>query len=129
MAAFAMYGSVQIPNLRVLANPSDRNLLLRSSIRTQRESVAKDKIKQGILPPDAVVDLAAEDVTLAERESTLKILAAGNTIIMALLAGVLIFQATEWWLERAERIEEDKRREAEIKSLGFGGKSSDKKQQ
>jgi hypothetical protein len=119
MGCVAMYGSVQIPNLRVLADPSNVDILLRSSVRTQRETVVKARIKAGELAADTVVDLGAEAMTGDEREATLKVLAAGNTIILALLAGVLLFQASEWWIERSERIAEDKKREAEAKALGL----------
>lgn len=121
MASVVMYGTVQIPNLRVLANPEDKNLLLRSSVRTQRETVIQAKIKAGLLAEDAVIDLAADPITPFEREATVKILAAGNTIILLLLAGVLLFQASEWWMERSERIEEDKRRAEEMRALGMAG--------
>lgn len=125
-----MYGGVQVPNLRVLADPSNMDVLLRSSVRTQRETVAKARIKAGELAEDAVVDLAGEGMTEAERAATLKVLAAGNTIILALLAGVLLFQTAEWWLERAERKEEDKKREAEMKALGLSsGSAAEKKVQ
>lgn len=119
-----MYGGVQIPNIRLLADPNNTDLLLRSSIRTQRESAAKAQIKAGILPADAEVDLAAEAFNDTERESTLKILGAGNTIVMVFLAGILLMQGAEWWVEREERIEEEKRREAEMKALGLDSGSS-----
>lgn len=125
-----MYGAVQVPNLRILADPNNMDLLLRSSVRTQRESIAKARIKAGDLAPDAVVDLAGEVLTADEQESTLKVIAAGNTIILALFAGVLLFQASEWWLERAERIEEEKKRDAEMKALGLSsGNAAEKKSQ
>jgi hypothetical protein len=119
IAAIAMYGGVQIPNIRLLADPSNKDLLLRSSIRTQRESVAKAQIKAGVLPKDAVVDLASENLNDNERQSALSILGAGNTIVMMLLAGIFIMQASEWWIERGERIEDEKRREAEMKAVGL----------
>lgn len=119
MACIAMYGGVQMPNIRLLADPNNTDLLLRSSIRTQRQSVAKAQIKAGILQKDAVVDLAAERMNDNERESALAIIGAGNTIVMMLLAGIFIMQASEWWIERGERIEDDKRREAEMKAVGL----------
>lgn len=124
MASIFMYAGVQLPNIRLLSDPSSVELLLRSSIKTQRESVAKAQIKAGILPPDAVVDLGAEALTAAEREGALKVLAAGNTIVMVLLAGIFIMQATEWWIERGERMEEEQRREVEMKALGIDTGSS-----
>lgn len=130
MGAVAMYGAVQIPNLRILADPDNIDLLLRSSVRTQREAVAKARIKAGELDADTVVDLASEALTADEQEATLKVIAAGNTIILALFAGVLLFQASEWWLERAERIEEEKKRDAEMKALGLSsGSAAEKKSQ
>jgi hypothetical protein len=124
VASTAMYSGVQIPNIRLLADPSNVDLLLRSSIRTQRESEAKAKIKAGLLSPDVKVDLAAEKFNDSERESALKILGAGNTIVMALMAGILIMQAAEWWIERGERIEAEKAIEAEMLALGLKSGSS-----
>lgn len=125
-----MYGAVQVPNLRILADPNNIDLLLRSSVRTQRETIAKARIKAGDLAPDAVVDLASEVLTADEQEATIKVISAGNTIILALFAGVLLFQATEWWMERAERIEEEKKRDAEMKALGLSsGSAAEKKSQ
>jgi len=124
VASIAMYGGVQIPNIRLLADPNNTDLLLRSSIRTQRESAAKAQIKAGLLPPDAEVDLAAEALNDSERESALKILGAGNTIVMVFFAGILLMQAAEWYVERGERIEEEKRREEEMKALGLDSGSS-----
>ena len=72
-----MYGAVQIPNLRILADPNNIDLLLRSSVRTQREAVAKARIKAGELDADTVVDLASEVLTADEQEATLKVVAAG----------------------------------------------------
>jgi hypothetical protein len=119
VASIAMYGGVQMPNIRLLADPQNTDLLLRSSIRTQRQSVAKEQIKAGLLPKDAVIDLASESLNTNERESALSILGAGNTIVMMLLAGIFIMQASEWWIERGERIEDEKRREAEMKAVGL----------
>jgi hypothetical protein len=119
IAAIAMYGGVQIPNIRLLADPSNVELLLRSSIRTQREAVAKAQIKAGVLPPDAEVDLAAAAMNESEKQGAIKTIGAGNTIVMFFLAGILLMQGAEWWIERGERIEEEKRREAEMKALGL----------
>lgn len=124
IGAIIMYGGVQMPNVRLLSDPNNTDLLLRSSIRTQRESEAKAQIKAGILKPDAVVDLGGESLSQNERESALSILGAGNTIVMLLLAGIYIMQATEWWIERGERIEDEKRREAEMKALGLASGST-----
>lgn len=119
-----MYAGVQLPNVRLLADPTNTDLLLRSSIRAQRAATAKAKVKAGILPVDVVVDLGAEKLTQIERESALQILGAGNTIVMLLLAGIYIMQGTEWWIERGERIEEEKRRDAEMKAVGLDSGSS-----
>lgn len=121
MGSIGMYGGVQVPNIRLLSDPDNEALVLRSSIRTQRENVIKARVDRGLMTLEE-----AEGTSLGyplsgdERESALRILAAGNTIVMLLLAGVVLMQGAEWWLERSERIEADQRREKEMRELGVG---------
>ena len=106
-----MYGAVSIPNLRLLSNPDDMQLLNRSSIRQQRDHQAEAAAKGLALEPP--VGPLTED----ERIATLRILAATNSIIMGLLAGVVILQVSDWWLDRQERMEKNAERERQMADI------------
>lgn len=125
MGSIGMYGGVQVPNIRLLSDPSNESLILRSSIRTQRENYIKSRVDAGFMTREQAEGTPlGYPLSADERESALRILAAGNTIVMLLLAGVVLMQASEWWLERSERIEADQKREREMKELGVGAGSA-----
>ena len=48
------------------------------------------------------------DVILLDREASLRVLAASNTILALILIGVLVLQAGQWYAERKDRDEEAK---------------------
>lgn len=113
MGAVGMYGVVSIPNVRVLANPSSEALLKRSSLWTQRQSLMAD-VEKGIL---TLADVPTGPMTDDERIACVRILAATNTMIAGLLVGVVIMMASEWWVERGERLEKEAAREQEMREL------------
>ncbi len=111
MGAICMYGAVSVPNLRILADPNDLVMLERSSVRTSRE-------KQAELHAKGLADAPAEGLmTEDERIQALRVIAAGNTIIMALLAGVVLLQVSEWYLDRQETIAKNKQREQQMAEI------------
>lgn len=128
VGAIAMYTAVIIPNLRLLSDPTNLDLLNRSSIRTERDSAIT---AAGGTPPDAgYTDPLSGD----ERISALRIIAATNTIVMGLLIGVLTLQGAEVYMEDKEKKEADKRREEAAEELraqlkGKGKGSEGKKDQ
>ena len=108
--AIAMYGVVIIPNLKLLADPGNVDLLNRSSIRTERDAYIKQR---GGTPPDLYTDPLTND----ERISALRIIAATNTINMVFLAGIALLQATEVWIEEKEKRQEQKARQEAANEL------------
>lgn len=113
MGAVGLYGIVSIPNLRVLANPTSEALLKRSSLYTQRQSMLAD-VEKGILK---LAEVPTGPMTAEERISCVRILAATNTMIAGLLVGVVLMMASEWWIERGERLEKEAAREQEMREL------------
>ncbi|KDN52351.1 hypothetical protein K437DRAFT_243822 [Tilletiaria anomala UBC 951] len=111
MAAVCMYGAVSVPNLRLIANPNNVDYLDRSSIRTQREKQAEDAAK-GIAPPPPTGPMTGE-----ERIAALRILGATNSIIVAMLAGVVLLQVSDWYLGRQEKLAKDAEREKQMAEI------------
>lgn len=105
-----MYIVVTIPNLRLLSDPTNVALLNRSSIRTERDHVITSR---GEEPPN----LYTEPLTPDERVSALRIIAATNTIIMALMGGVVLLQCAEVFIERQEEREAEKNRQLAAEEL------------
>ncbi|CAO1618389.1 unnamed protein product [Sympodiomycopsis kandeliae] len=116
----AMYVVVIVPNLKLLSDPTNLDLLNRSSIRTERDSII---MSSGGTPPE----LYDTPLTQNERISALRIIAATNTIIMALLGGVVLLQCSEVYIEESEKKEAEKKREqaAEELRLQLQGKGID----
>lgn len=108
--AIAMYVVVIVPNLKLLSDPSNLDLLNRSSIRTERDQVILDA---GGVPPH----LYDTPLTQNERVSALRIIAATNTIIMGLLSGVVVLQGAEVYVEETEKKEAEKQREQAAEEL------------
>lgn len=100
-----MYGAVLIPTVKVLADPQNEALVGRSAIAIQREYQASDfeSGKNSNAPPTG-------PITSNERISALQVLAACNTLAAALLMGVVIFQVSGWWLDKAESDKLEKER-------------------
>lgn len=124
MAAISMYGAVLIPTVRVLADPTNTNLVDRSAIAIQREYQASDYEagKVGAIKPEE------GGLTSEERISALRILAACNTVAAALLAGVVIFQISGWWLDKQEHDKAEKmRKERYRKALESANGEENKK--
>lgn len=117
MASIMMYAAVAIPNVRLLTDPNNEALLQRSSIRTQREDIAAD---EGAPP------IATGPMTPDERVAALRILAASNTICAFLLAGIVLLQFGEWWIERGEKLDQEKERARAVAALGKGENKKDK---
>ncbi|KAN0061445.1 Protein csh3 [Thecaphora frezii] len=112
MAAICMYGGVCVPNLRLLADPTNMHLLHRSAIFTQRDT-QRDSYEKGLSsvpPPEG-------PITDDERVSCIRIISATNTISAALLAGVVILQISEWYLERQEKIQQEQERKRQAQLL------------
>lgn len=105
-----MYVVVIVPNLKLLSDPTNLDLLNRSSIRTERDTVILDA---GGVPPQYY----DSPLTQNERISALRIIAATNTIIMALLSGVVLLQGAEVYIEETEKKEAEKRREQAAEEL------------
>lgn len=110
VVSIAMYVVVIVPNLKLLSDPTNLDLLNRSSIRTERDSVI---LEAGGVPPQYY----DTPLTQNERISALRIIAATNTIIMALLSGVVLLQCAEVWIEESEKKEANKRREEAAEEL------------
>ncbi|CEH13615.1 Shr3 amino acid permease chaperone [Ceraceosorus bombacis] len=113
VGALSMYLTVSMPTIRLLADPNNEALLARSSLATQRSTLAA-RAEAGQL--DATL-VPSGPLTASERVDALRIIGATNTIIIVLLAGVLLMQGTEWWLERAERLEKKAIRDKEMSEL------------
>lgn len=112
MGAVCMYLGVGLPNLRLLADPTNENLLYRSAIATQRNSQreAFEKGQSTFQPPEG-------PMTPDERISAVRILAATNTITIVLLAGVLLLQVSEWYLARQDAIQKQEERKKQAAEL------------
>ena len=99
-----MYVSVEIPNMRVLAAPEEKNIVHRAVFD------AEDTRK--------VENYEFYPLTGRERASVVQVIGATNVIITALLAGVLLMQGGEWYSTRLDRIAENKQRQEMIAKLG-----------
>lgn len=112
MGAVCMYLGVAVPNLRLISDPSNIKLLLSSAIQTQRQSQleAFEKGESSFKPSDG-------PMTQDEKVSAIRIISASNTICAVLLVGVLVLQVSEWYLERQEAIDAEKRRRQQAKEL------------
>ena len=111
MGAVCMYAGVSIPNLRLISDPQNIAYLDRSSIKTQREYQARNAQKGiGSGPPTGAMN---EE----ERIAALRILAATNSIILALLAGVLLLQVSDWYLDRTERLSKQAEKEKQMAEI------------
>lgn len=109
-AAIAMYAVVILPNLRLLSDPGNVDLLNRSSIRIERDHIIR---QQGGDPPALYTDPLSAD----ERISALRIVAATNTIILVLLFGIALLQGTEVWYEEKEKKDAEKARNQAAEEL------------
>ena len=56
-------------------------------------------------------------MTQDEKVAAIRIVSASNTICAILLVGVLVLQISEWYLERQEAVEAEKRRRQQAKEL------------
>lgn len=112
MGAVCMYLGVAVPNLRLLADPSNVKLVWSSAIQTQRQSQmeAFEKGTSDFKPSDG-------PMTQDEKVAAIRIVSASNTICAILLVGVLVLQISEWYLERQEAVEAEKRRRQQAKEL------------
>ena len=112
MGAVCMYLGVAVPNLRLISDPTNMRLLLSSSIQTQRQSQleAFEKGESTFKPSDG-------PMTQDEKVAAIRIVSASNTICAVLLFGVLVLQISEWYLERQEAVEAEKRRKQQQKEL------------
>ena len=99
-----LYVSVEIPNMRVLAAPEEKNIVHRAVFD------AEDTRK--------VENYEFYPLTGRERASVVQVIGATNVIITALLAGVLLMQGGEWYSTRLDRIAENKQRQEMIAKLG-----------
>lgn len=118
MGAVCMYLGVSVPNLRLISDPTNIKLLLSSAIQTQRQSQleAFEKGDSDFRPSDG-------PMTQDERVAAIRIVSASNSICAVLLVGVLVLQVSEWYLERQEAIEAEKRRKQQAKELAAAKKS------
>ncbi|EST06363.1 Shr3 amino acid permease chaperone [Kalmanozyma brasiliensis GHG001] len=118
MGAVCMYLGVAVPNLRLIADPTNEKLVWNSAIATQRQSQleAYEKGTSSFKPSDG-------PMTHDEKVSAIRIISASNTICIVLLSGVLILQVTEWYLERQEAADAEKRRRQQAKELAEAKKA------
>ena len=112
MGAICMYLGVSVPNLRLISDPTNIKLLLSSAIQTQRQSQldAYEKGESDFKPSDG-------PMTQDEKVAAIRIISASNTICAVLLLGVLVLQISEWYLERQEAVDAEKRRKQQAKEL------------
>ncbi|TKY85029.1 hypothetical protein EX895_006109 [Sporisorium graminicola] len=112
VGAICMYLGVSVPNLRLIADPTNEKLVWNSAIATQRQSQleAYNKGESTFKPPEGAM-------TQDERVAAIRIISASNTICIVLLTGVLVLQISEWYLERQEAIDAEKRRKQQAKEL------------
>lgn len=112
MGAICMYLGVAVPNLRLISDPTNIKLLYNSAIQTQRQSQmeAFEKGESDFKPSDG-------PMTQDEKVAAIRIISASNTICAVLLFGVLVLQVSEWYLERQDAIEAEKRRRKQAKEL------------
>ncbi|KAL9934341.1 hypothetical protein V8E36_006855 [Tilletia maclaganii] len=123
VAALCMYLGVVMPNVRLLSDPSNLKLLQRSSVITQRRMAADAEAKLAGVDPPEFIDVSAP-LTSEERIQSLRVIAASNTIVMLLLAGVVLLQATEWYLAHCEAVEAEKERRRLMRELAAAGGGS-----
>ncbi|PWN52350.1 hypothetical protein IE53DRAFT_405197 [Violaceomyces palustris] len=124
MGAVCMYGGVTIPNIKLLNDPTNESLISRSALQTQREAQASlFTSSEGKAQPPPTGPMTPD-----ERVSTIRILGATNVICVALLAGVVILQVSEWWMERSEKLEAEQRRQKAAAALSKVGAESKKDQ-
>jgi hypothetical protein len=115
-SSLLMYVSIEIPNMRVLARPTERNIVNRAVY----DADDKRKLENYEFYP----------LTSRERVSVVQVIGATNVIITALLAGVLLMQVGEWYATRLDRISENKHRQEMIaKHLGAERTANDKKEE
>ncbi|SPO24844.1 related to SHR3 - endoplasmic reticulum packaging chaperone [Ustilago trichophora] len=112
MGAICMYLGVAVPNLRLISDPTNIKLLYSSAIATQRQSQleAYEKGESTFKPSEGAM-------TQDEKVAAIRIISASNTICAVLLVGVLTLQISEWYLERQEAREAEKRRKQAQKEL------------
>lgn len=112
MGAICMYLGVAVPNLRLLSDPTNIKLLYSSAIATQRQSQleAYEKGESTFKPSEG-------PMTHDEKVAAIRIISASNTICAVLLIGVLVLQISEWYLERQEARDAEKRRKQQQKEL------------
>jgi len=113
MGCVGLYGVVIVPNLRLLANPTSMRLLERSSIATQRATLAAEAAA-GRLDPSLV---PTGPLQPDEGVAALRIVAASNTLILGLFVGVALMLVAEYYVEKEERRMLEAAREAEMKEL------------
>ncbi|KAE8231369.1 hypothetical protein CF326_g3616 [Tilletia indica] len=123
VSAICMYLGVVLPNVRLLSDPGNTVLLGRSSVITQRRMAADAIAKEAGLEPPELVDITSP-LTPDERIQGLRVIAASNTIIMMLLAGVVLMQATEWYLAHLDAAAAEKERRRLMRELAASGGST-----
>ncbi|GAC97211.1 hypothetical protein PHSY_004796 [Pseudozyma hubeiensis SY62] len=118
MGAICMYLGVAVPNLRLIADPTNEKLVWNSAIATQRQSQleAFNKGESDFKPSDG-------PMTQDEKVAAIRIVSASNTICIVLLVGVLVLQISEWYLERQDAVEAEKKRRQQAKELADAKKA------
>ncbi|KAJ9477686.1 Secretory component protein SHR3 [Pseudozyma hubeiensis] len=118
MGAICMYLGVAVPNLRLIADPTNERLVWNSAIATQRQSQleAYEKGESDFKPSDG-------PMTQDEKVAAIRIVSASNTICIILLVGVLVLQISEWYLERQDAVEAEKKRRQQAKELADAKKA------
>ncbi len=76
---------------------------------------------------DMPVEEPANGEIILDREDSLRVLAASNTILALVLVGVLVLQAGQWYAERKDADDYEKLREEEAKK-NTGATNTKKKQ-
>ncbi|KAK0569553.1 Phosphatidylinositol N-acetylglucosaminyltransferase GPI3 subunit [Tilletia horrida] len=120
VAAICMYLGVCLPNVRLLSDPSNVKLIAKSSILTQRRMEA-DSIARaaGLDPPESIDETSP--LSPDERIQSLRVIAASNTIIMILLAGVVLLQAAEWYIAHVDAQAAETERRKQMRELAASG--------
>lgn len=112
MGALCLYLSVTIPNLRLLSDPTNENYVWSSALSTQRQSWQENYETGKTQTPPPTGAMLEE-----ERFSVLQTVGAANTLAIFLLAGVVLLQGTEWYLDGQERKDKAALKEKQVQQL------------
>ncbi|KAH8925431.1 hypothetical protein BT69DRAFT_1318270, partial [Atractiella rhizophila] len=114
--AIAAYGTVALPNIKLLYESS---YLARNETMPPPENTIINTIKYYLLKSsrDGQNATITEPLSEIERKETVSVLCAGNFLALLFLAGVLVFQAADYYTKQQFKIEMEKIRKEEEEEL------------